>query len=219
MADRVAERLLEQVRERGLAERPDPDRRHRDPDLTGRDVVADRLDLRHREARAAPPSSASVSSRVRRERTSAYSAMTKNALTRTSSPARTMNRTFTEGLARARPAARGYFEAEGRRPSFSDRANGSSRHHRSHCSASNFFATSKSVAVRPPAEWLVSDSRTLFQPCTRMSGWWLASSATSATRLTNAIAYLKSSNFQSLTICRPRAPTRCPEAGTRYLRH
>src|SRR5436305_8517007 len=46
-----------------------------------------------RTARRAPraPSSASVSSRARRERTSAYSAMTKNAFTRTSTPVRKMN--------------------------------------------------------------------------------------------------------------------------------
>ena len=38
-------------------------------------------------------------------------------------------------------------------------------------------AMSRSFCVRPSAECVVSVSRTLFQPWTRMSGWWLASSA------------------------------------------
>src|SRR5947209_11697996 len=48
-------------------------------------------------ARRAPraPSSASDSSRARRERTSAYSAITKNALTSTSTAVRMMSRAFT----------------------------------------------------------------------------------------------------------------------------
>ena len=40
----------------------------------------------------------------------------------------------------------------------------------------------------PPSLCVESVRRTLFQPWTRMSGWWFASSATSATRSTNAIA-------------------------------
>ena len=95
MADHGAEQRLEQVRDRGLAERPDGDRGHRDPDLTGGDVVADLVELVEREPRTLAPSSASASSRGRLERTSAYSAITKNALTRTRSPVRMMNRTFT----------------------------------------------------------------------------------------------------------------------------
>src|ERR1700727_1111887 len=51
------------------------------------------------------PSSASASSRSRRERTSAYSAITKNALTRTSSPVRMMKRSFTDWLLPAAPAS------------------------------------------------------------------------------------------------------------------
>ena len=51
-----------------------------------------------------------------------------------------------------------------------------------------------SLSVSLPSECVVSVSRTLFQPWTRMSGWWLASSAASATRLTNAIAAAKSLN-------------------------
>ncbi len=46
-------------------------------------------------------------------------------------------------------------------------------------------------AVMPPSECVVSVRRTLFHPWTRMSGWWLASSARSATRFTNAIAALE----------------------------
>src|SRR6201985_774293 len=69
------------------------------------------------------------------------------------------------------------------------------------------------MSVRPPAEWLVSDSFTLFQPCTKMSGWWLASSAASATRLTNAIASAKFSNFQSRTIS---SPSRSQERPTSF---
>jgi len=53
MADGVSERSLEQVRDRRFAERADGDRGHRDPNLAGRDVVADLLELLEGEARAA----------------------------------------------------------------------------------------------------------------------------------------------------------------------
>ena len=38
-------------------------------------------------------------------------------------------------------------------------------------------ASAKSASVSPPCECVESVRRTLFQPCTRMSGWWLAASA------------------------------------------
>src|SRR2546423_1416578 len=46
-----------------------------------------------------------------------------------------------------------------------------------------------------------------------MSGWWLASSASSATRLTKSIAAAKSSNFRSRTIAG------CPLSCAPVLRH
>ena len=56
VADHGAEQRLEQVRDRGLAERADGDRGHRDPDLTGGDVVADVVELvRAPAGRRAPP--------------------------------------------------------------------------------------------------------------------------------------------------------------------
>ena len=94
--ERVAERALEDRRQRGLAERADADRGHRHADLHRRDVLVD-------VARAAParaprpsaPSSRITSRRARRERTSAYSAITKNALTAISTAVRISFRPFT----------------------------------------------------------------------------------------------------------------------------
>ncbi len=55
-------------------------------------------------------------------------------------------------------------------------------------------AIARSFSVNFPSECVVSVRRTLFHPWTRMSGWWLASSAASATWLTKAIAAAKSLN-------------------------
>src|SRR3954463_4072474 len=60
-------------------------------------------------------------------------------------------------------------------------------------------AIARSESVSPPSECVVRVRRTLFQPWTRMSGWWLASSAASATWFTKAIALAKSSNLKSRT--------------------
>jgi hypothetical protein len=49
------EQRLDQVRERGLAEEPDPDRGHRDPDLAGREVLVDVVELPQHPIRAAAP--------------------------------------------------------------------------------------------------------------------------------------------------------------------
>src|SRR5580693_5592595 len=54
-----------------------------------------------------------------------------------------------------------------------------------------FPARSKSAPVRPPAECVDSVNVTLFH-WIRMSGWWLACSATYATAPTKSIAYRKS---------------------------
>ena len=45
MGERPLEQRLEQVDDRRLAEEPDPDRGHRDPDLAGGERLVDRLDL------------------------------------------------------------------------------------------------------------------------------------------------------------------------------
>src|SRR4051794_7749060 len=74
-------------------------------------------------------------------------------------------------------------------------------------------ARSRSLCVSPPSECVESVSRTLFHPWRRMSGWWLAPSASSPTTLTNAIAAAKSSSSSSRTIespsrahCEPLSP-------------
>ena len=53
--DRAPQDRLEHVRDRGLAERADADRGHRDPDLTGRDVIADVVYLSERQASTTRP--------------------------------------------------------------------------------------------------------------------------------------------------------------------
>jgi hypothetical protein len=45
VAEHLAERILEQRRERGLAEEADADRGHRDAQLAGRQVAVDRVEL------------------------------------------------------------------------------------------------------------------------------------------------------------------------------
>src|SRR5215218_6048083 len=64
-------------------------------------------------------------------------------------------------------------------------------------------ARSRSLWVRPSAECVLSVSRTLFHPWIRMSGWWLAASASAPTALTNAIADAKSPSSRSRTIASP----------------
>ncbi len=55
MAEGLAEQWLQQMSDRRLAERPDADRSHRDPNLTGGDVVADVVELGQRKPRPARP--------------------------------------------------------------------------------------------------------------------------------------------------------------------
>src|SRR3712207_1496343 len=77
-----------------------------------------------------------------------------------------------------------------------------------------------SASVTVPSVCVESVSRTRFQPCTRMSGWWLASSAISATRLTKAMACAKSSNFRSRTSASPSRRHSCsplPSAAMRIV--
>ena len=101
--------------------------------------------------------------------------------------------------------ARRYFERSRRRSS-GDEGHATRRRDR----RSPLRGRDRRRSARPRSGSL-SVSRTLFQPWTRMSGWWLASSASSATWLTNAIAAAKSSNSKSPTRRRrPRlAATRC----------
>src|SRR3954447_2376467 len=64
-------------------------------------------------------------------------------------------------------------------------------------------ARSRSFCVRPPAEWVLSVSRTRFHPCRRMSGWWFAASARPATAFTKAMAAAKSASCRSRTMASP----------------
>src|SRR5436190_4178628 len=139
-------------------------------------------------ARRAPrwPSSASASRRARRLRTSAYSAITKKPLSATSSAVRKIRSAVT---------ARCYF-GRGRRSSATTPLY--PRQRLSICSAS-----ARSLSVTPPSLCVDSVRRTLFHPCTRMSGWWLRCSATSATWLTKLIASAKSLNLKSRTRASP----------------
>ena len=73
--------------------------------------------------------------------------------------------------------ARRYF-GRSRRRSSSDAANGSSGPRTPAATPSIVAARGRGrLCVSPPSEWVESVSRTLFQPWTRMSGWWLAASA------------------------------------------
>src|SRR4051794_40437486 len=64
-------------------------------------------------------------------------------------------------------------------------------------------ARSRSFCVRPPAEWVLTVSRTRFHPCRRMSGWWFAASARPATAFTKAMAAAKSASCRSRTMASP----------------
>src|SRR3954453_406104 len=137
------------------------------------------------------PSSASASSRVRRLRTSAYSAITKKPLSATSSAVRKIRSAVT---------ARCYF-GRGRRSSATTSLYPGQR--LSICSAS-----ARSLSVRPPSLCVDSVRRTLFHPCTRRSGGGLRCSAISATWLTKRIASAKSLNLKSRT----RASSSCRQS-------
>ena len=164
----LAEQVLEQRADRRLAEEAEAERGERDADLRRREVA--REVVHH----ASPRSRRRVCPRRRpsagapcRERTSANSAATKNALrstrTRTASSSRAIMRCA---------SARRYFGRSRRRSSRATRARIAqlagrrcARPSRGRCRSAR------------PSECVVSVSRTLFQPWTRMSGWWLASSA------------------------------------------
>ena len=65
--------------------------------------------------------------------------------------------------------------------------------------------------VTPPSRWVDSVSRTLFQPWTRMSGWWFGVLGRAARRgSTSAIAAAKSASSTSRTIAPSPAPRGAP---------
>src|SRR4051812_48973816 len=66
-------------------------------------------------------------------------------------------------------------------------------------------ASSKSLWVRPPSEWVDSVSVTLFQAIA-MSGWWFISSAGGVMRFTKSTEPWKSSNLNSRLIASPSRP-------------
>ena len=89
---------------------------------------------------------------------------------------------------------------------------------RSRASASNAPASAKSASVRPPAEWLVSDSLTLFQPWTRMSGWWLAVLGHLGDAVDEARSRRRSPrSSQSRTISSPSRVHADPQPGRDFL--
>ena len=115
----AAEQRLEQRGDGGLAEKADADRRERDPELAGREVLGDVVErVEGQRGRRRGPPRPSVSTRARRARTSANSAATKKPLIST----RTRTATSSSALKRCsipaapRRAGRRYFE-EGRRRS------------------------------------------------------------------------------------------------------
>src|SRR4051794_3934760 len=63
-------------------------------------------------------------------------------------------------------------------------------------------ASSKSFSVRPPSEWVDSETVTRFHEIDR-SGWWFISSASGVTRLTKSTDPLKSSRRNSRRIASP----------------
>ena len=83
--ERPPNERLDELGDRRLAQEADAERGQRDPELAGREVLAEVVDAgAARGARAAVAVAASSSRRVRRERTSANSAATKNPLAKTS---------------------------------------------------------------------------------------------------------------------------------------
>src|SRR3954469_24297895 len=66
-------------------------------------------------------------------------------------------------------------------------------------------ASSKSLSVRPPSEWVERVSSTLFHEIA-MSGWWFISSAGGVIRFTNSTEPVKSPNLNSRFMA---SPSRC----------
>ena len=104
-----AEGRLDQLCQRGLAEESDPDRGHRDSDLTGGDRFVDPVELLDHRLGTRFPSSTACSILPRRVRTKANSAATKKPLIAINSASRTSSRTLIGyaaryfGLGRPRP--------------------------------------------------------------------------------------------------------------------
>ena len=133
VADRGAERFLQDLRERGRTQGADRDRGHRDPDLDGRDVIVDALQLFQRQRRAA------------------------RALLMHHFQARAFG---------AHERVLGDHEERVHR----DQHDREDELQAVHASVSMRAAMPKSASVRPPCECVLSSRRTLFQPCTAMSG-------------------------------------------------
>ncbi len=172
---RPAEHRLERVGDRRLAERADADRGHRDPDLAGRDVLVDPVDLgqgERRPARSALPRRLELRALRPDERVlgdheepvhphQEEGDHDEQQVHRGPSPpaAATLSGETIGGTLVPEILRGGSSFMQGACESYRSRA-------------SRRPASAKSAAVSPPAEWVDTVRRTRFQPWTRMSGWW-----------------------------------------------
>ena len=147
MRERAAEQRLDQRRDRRLAEEADAERGERDPELAGRQVLAEVLLLGDRAGGAAPARRAPCSSRrPRLARTSANSAATKNPFTRTS----TRTAAISSAVMGWRPGGR-YFEEGRPARSFAARSVPRPRTGQAPARPSIVAASARSASVMPPA--------------------------------------------------------------------
>ena len=226
----------------GSPSAPIADRGHRDADLHGRDVLVDVLELIERERRArAALARACTSRRARRERTSAYSAITKNAFSAISTrredeleavharrdPLRRRAPCAVDATAArtgARQARRATLLRGGSSSSFidADLPNGSKGAGRDRAAraapalrrAPSIARGEREVGVGEAALGVRGERQA--RPCSSRGrgcrgGGWPPRPA-SATRLTKAIAAAKSSSFQLAHDRRPRGATRSTPA-------
>ncbi len=170
-----AEGALERARERRRPQGANPDRGHRDPDLDGGYVVVDALQLSERQR---GPPQAFVAHHLQARPARAHECVLGDHEERVDGDQQGREDQLQPG--HARPCGAWDLLLRGGSSSFigGRRANGSRGTGRLgglQASPSIRAASAKSASVRPPSEWVESSRRTLFQPCTRMSGWWLAS--------------------------------------------
>src|SRR4051812_10040556 len=195
MPEHVAERLLEHLREGGLADGADADRGERDADLADRDVLVDAVDLAAGEARALHA--------LLLERLDAVAARAdERVLGRHEEGVHQDERRDGEEEDRDHSAVVPCELLRGGSSSLMRGGREASRGSGAHTSELICRASSKSFSVSPPSECVESVQSTVFHEIAR-SGWWFISSAAGVMRFTKSTEPWKSSNLNCRLMASP----------------
>src|SRR3954452_5405728 len=202
----AAERRLEELRHSGLAEEPDPDGGHRDPELAGREVLIDSVELlQHARGAAGALGGELLDPRPPRAHQGELGG-DEHAVDRDQDEEQDeedSGHRRCPDSAWAWPAAVAPRWARVLRGRSSSVTGDGRRLADVQASFSTLLASSKSFSVIPPSEWVEIATSTWLQEMA-MSGWWPISSAGPTIESTNSTDPLKSSRSKLLTMYSPR---------------